>query len=136
MVVDVDQFKQINDSYGHNSGDVVLRQVATVLRKEARSEDVICRLGGEEFLVICPDTPLGAALHLAERLRLGVSQARTTNGAISHSATVSIGVCQREAGMTRMDELIKAADGALYDAKRAGRNRVAATRTALAAARA
>ena len=136
MVVDVDQFKQINDSYGHDSGDVVLRQVATVLRKEARSEDVICRLGGEEFLVICPDTPLTAALHLAERLRLGVSQARTLNGAISHSATVSIGVCQREARMTRIDELIKAADAALYDAKRAGRNRVAATCAAPAAANA
>ena len=136
MVVDVDGFKQINDSYGHDSGDVVLRQVATVLRKEARAEDVICRLGGEEFLVICPDTPLGAALHLAERLRLGVSRARAANGAISHTATVSIGVSQREAGMTRMDELIKAADNALYDAKRAGRDRVAATKPAPAAVRA
>ena len=136
MVVDVDGFKQINDSYGHDSGDVVLRQVATVLRKEARSEDVICRLGGEEFLVICPDTPLGAALHLAERLRLGVSRARAANGAINHTATVSIGVCQREAGMTHMDELIKAADNALYDAKRAGRDRVAASRPAPAAVRA
>ena len=136
MVVDVDGFKQINDSYGHDSGDVVLRQVATVLRKEARAEDVICRLGGEEFLVICPDTPLGAALHLAERLRLGVSRARTANGAISHSATVSIGVCQREPSMSHMDELIKAADNALYDAKRSGRNRVAATNAAPAAARA
>jgi two-component system cell cycle response regulator len=134
MVVDVDQFKQINDSYGHDSGDVVLRQVATVLRKEARAEDVICRLGGEEFLVICPDTPLGAALHLAERLRLGVARARAANGAINHTATVSIGVCQREAAMTRMDELIKAADNALYDAKRAGRNRVAVPRAPSATA--
>jgi diguanylate cyclase (GGDEF)-like protein len=134
MVVDVDQFKQINDSYGHDSGDVVLRQVATVLRKEARAEDVICRLGGEEFLVICPDTPLGAALHLAERLRLGVARARAANGAINHTATVSIGVCQRGAAMTRMDELIKAADNALYDAKRAGRNRVAVPRTPSATA--
>jgi len=134
MVVDVDQFKQINDSYGHDSGDVVLRQVATVLRKEARAEDVICRLGGEEFLVICPDTPLGAALHLAERLRLGVARARAANGAINHTATVSIGVCQREAAMTRMDELIKAADNALYDAKRGGRNRVAVPRTPSATA--
>ena len=136
MVVDVDGFKQINDSYGRDSGDVVLRQVATVLRKEARAEDVICRLGGEEFLVICPDTPLGAALHLAERLRLGVSRARTANGAITHTTTVSIGVCQRELNMTRMDELIKAADNALYDAKRAGRNRVAASRPTPAAVRA
>jgi diguanylate cyclase (GGDEF)-like protein len=130
MVVDIDGFKQINDSYGHDSGDVVLRQVATVLRKEARAEDVICRLGGEEFLVICPDTPLGAALHLAERLRLGVSRARSANGSISHSATVSIGVCQRESTMSHMDEFIKAADNALYDAKRAGRNRVAAANAA------
>ncbi len=129
MVVDIDGFKQINDSYGHDSGDIVLRQVASVLRKEARAEDVICRLGGEEFLVICPDTPLGAALHLAERLRLGVSRARAANGAINHTATVSIGLSQRDSGMTRVDELIKAADNALYDAKRAGRNRVAATRT-------
>jgi len=136
MVVDVDGFKQINDSYGHDSGDVVLRQVATVLRKEARAEDVICRLGGEEFLVICPDTPLGAALHLAERLRLGVSRARSANGAITHTATVSIGVSQREASMAHMDELIKAADNALYDAKRAGRDRVAASRPTPAAVRA
>jgi hemerythrin len=105
-----------------------------VLRKEARAEDVICRLGGEEFLVICPDTPLGAALHLAERLRLGVARARAANGAINHTATVSIGVCQREAAMTRMDELIKAADNALYDAKRGGRNRVAVPRTPSATA--
>jgi two-component system cell cycle response regulator len=136
MVVDVDEFKQINDSYGHDSGDVVLRQVATVLRKEARAEDVICRLGGEEFLVICPDTPLGAGLHMAERLRLGVARARAANGAITHTATVSIGVCQREAGMNHMDELIKAADNALYDAKRAGRNRVAAARSGPTAVRA
>jgi len=136
MVVDVDQFKQLNDSYGHDSGDMVLRQVATVLRKEARAEDVICRLGGEEFLVICPDTPIASALHLAERLRAGVSGCKPTSGAINHSVTVSIGVAQREPAMTRMDEVIKAADTALYDAKRAGRNQVAATRTVPATARA
>jgi diguanylate cyclase (GGDEF)-like protein len=136
MVVDVDQFKQLNDSYGHDSGDVVLRQVAAVLRKEARAEDVICRLGGEEFLVICPDTPIASALHLAERLRAGVSGCKATNGAINHSVTVSIGVAQREPAMTRMDELIKAADTALYDAKRAGRNQVAVTRSVPLTARA
>ena len=126
MVVDVDQFKQVNDTYGHDSGDVVLRQVASVLRKEARAEDVICRLGGEEFLIISPDTSLSAGLNLAERLRGAVAKARASNGTISHNTTVSIGVGQREPGMMRVDELIKAADNALYAAKRAGRNRVAA----------
>ena len=125
MVIDVDQFKQVNDTYGHDSGDLVLRQVAAALRKEARTEDVVCRLGGEEFLVISPDTQLAAGLHLAERLRSGVAKARTSNGAVTHSMTVSVGVAQREPTMTRIDELIKAADTALYDAKRSGRNRVA-----------
>jgi len=124
MVIDVDQFKLVNDTYGHDSGDVVLRQVASVLRKEARAEDVICRLGGEEFLVIAPDTTLAAGLNLGERLRGAVAKARASNGSISHNTTVSIGVAQREAGMRRVDELIKAADNALYNAKRAGRNRV------------
>jgi len=125
MVVDIDQFKQINDTFGHDSGDMVLRQVAAVLRKEARIEDVVCRIGGEEFLVISPDTPLAAALTLAERLRNAVGRGRTAHGAINHNTTVSIGVSQREPGMVRMDELIKAADNALYEAKRAGRDRVA-----------
>jgi len=126
MVVDVDQFKQVNDTFGHDSGDVVLRQVAALLRKEARAEDVVCRLGGEEFLIISPDTPVSAALTLAERLRNAVARGRTANGTISHNTTVSVGVSQREPAMMRVDELIKAADNALYEAKRAGRNRVAA----------
>jgi two-component system cell cycle response regulator len=125
MVVDVDQFKQVNETYGHDSGDVVLRQVAAVLRKEARTEDVICRIGGEEFLVISPDTALPAALHLAERLRSAVAKTRASDGAIAQNITVSIGVAQREPGMVRVDELLKATDTALYGAKRAGRNRVA-----------
>lgn len=125
MVVDVDQFKLVNDTYGHDSGDVVLRQVAAVLRKEMRTEDVICRLGGEEFLVISPDTALTAALSLAERLRLAVCKVRGSSANITHNTTVSIGVSQRETSMLRVDELIKAADNALYEAKRAGRNRVA-----------
>jgi diguanylate cyclase (GGDEF)-like protein len=125
MVVDVDQFKQVNDTYGHDSGDVVLRQVAAVLRREMRTEDVICRLGGEEFLVISPDTALAAAMSLAERLRAAVCKVRSSSANITHNTTVSIGVAQREPAMVRVDELIKAADNALYDAKRAGRNRVA-----------
>jgi diguanylate cyclase (GGDEF)-like protein len=75
--------------------------------------------------VISPDTALPAALHLADRLRGAVAKARASNGTIAHSTTVSIGVAQRQPGMVRVDELIKAADAALYGAKRAGRNRVA-----------
>lgn len=126
MMVDVDRFKQINDTYGHDSGDLVLRYLAAVLRREARTEDVICRLGGEEFLVISPDTALAAGMSLGERLRAAVAKARPSNGSLTHSVTVSIGIAQREAGMTGLDELMKAADNALYEAKRTGRNRVLA----------
>jgi diguanylate cyclase (GGDEF)-like protein len=90
-----------------------------------RTEDVICRLGGEEFLVISPDTAITPAMSLAERLRLAVCKTRAASVNITHNTTVSIGVSQREPSMLRFDELIKAADNALYDAKRAGRNRVA-----------
>jgi diguanylate cyclase (GGDEF)-like protein len=124
LVIDLDRFKEVNDSYGHDIGDLVLRQAAATLRKEARAEDVICRMGGEEFLVIAPDTNLAAAIHLAERLRAAVSRTRFTSGPVSHVGTVSIGVAQREAAMVRVDELIKVADDGLYEAKRAGRDRV------------
>lgn len=126
MMVDVDRFKSINDTYGHDSGDLVLRYLAVVLRREARAEDVICRLGGEEFLVISPDTHLAAGMSLGERLRAAVARSRPSNGTLSHSVTVSIGIAQREAGMRAVDELIKAADTALYEAKRGGRNAVVA----------
>lgn len=126
MMIDFDRFKQINDGHGHDMGDLVLRQAAIILRREARAEDVICRMGGEEFLVISPDTPLVAAMHLAERLRNAVASTRFTTGVVSCAATISAGVAQRAPGMTRMDELIKAADNALYAAKGAGRNRVLA----------
>jgi diguanylate cyclase (GGDEF)-like protein len=131
MMIDFDRFKQINDGHGHDMGDLVLRQAAIILRREARAEDVICRMGGEEFLVISPDTPLAAAMHLAERLRSAVASTRFATGMVSCAATISAGVAQREPGMTRVDELIKAADNALYGAKGAGRNRVVAGQTEL-----
>ncbi len=127
LMIDLDQFKLVNDTYGHDIGDLVLRQVAATLRKEARTEDLVCRMGGEEFLVIAPDTTLGAAIHLAERLRSAVSRTPFSSGAVTHTSTVSVGVAQRDRAMTRIDELLKVADEGLYEAKRAGRNRVATT---------
>jgi diguanylate cyclase (GGDEF)-like protein len=127
LMIDLDQFKLVNDTYGHDIGDLALRQVAATLRKEARTEDLVCRMGGEEFLVIAPDTTLAAAMHLAERLRSAVSRTPFSTGAVSHTSTVSVGVAQRDRAMTHIDELLKVADEGLYEAKRAGRNRVATT---------
>jgi diguanylate cyclase (GGDEF)-like protein len=84
-------------------------------------------MGGEEFLVICPDTGIAAAMHLAERLRAAMARTRFASGSISHVTTVSVGAAQREPDMVRMDELIKAADNALLAAKSTGRNRVMAS---------
>jgi diguanylate cyclase (GGDEF)-like protein len=126
LMVDFDRFKAINDTHGHDMGDLVLRQTASLLRKEARTEDVICRMGGEEFLVIAPDTTLGAAVHLAERLRSAIAHTRFSSGTAHCGGTISVGVAQRDAAMLRLDELIKAADNALYHAKSEGRDRVAA----------
>ncbi|MBI1394699.1 MAG: HDOD domain-containing protein [Betaproteobacteria bacterium] len=127
MMVDIDRFKAVNDAHGHEVGDQVLRQIALALRKAARSEDVICRLGGEEFLVISPDTPLTPALRLADRLRQAVCGSPMTMGTLRFPLSVSIGVAERGPGMTKYDELLKAADEVLYHAKRLGGNRVQAS---------
>ena len=128
MMVDLDLFKQVNDNYGHDIGDMLLRQVANVLRKEIRAEDVICRMGGEEFLVISTDTGLVPAVHLAERLRIAAANTPLRVGTSTFHVTISVGVAQREAYMQRVDELLKVADNALYAAKAAGRNQVVAHR--------
>jgi diguanylate cyclase (GGDEF)-like protein len=125
LMIDFDRFKQINDTHGHDMGDLVLRQASTLLRKEARTEDVICRMGGEEFLVISPDTTLAAATHLGERLRTAIARTRFTSGTVHCTGSISVGVAQRDADMLRLDEMIKAADNALYVAKATGRDRVA-----------
>jgi two-component system cell cycle response regulator len=126
MMVDIDRFRAVNDSFGHDAGDQVLRQVAMALRKAARSEDVICRLGGEEFLVVSPDTPLPAAIRLAERLRQAVCSAPAHAGAAGTPLSVSIGVAERGPNMLKPDELLKAADEVLFHAQRLGGNRIQA----------
>lgn len=122
-LIDLDHFKRINDSHGHAVGDTVLRDVAQAIQHSARKDDSMCRMGGEEFLVICPNTDLKAAVQAAERLRRMVERLRIQAGETEIQTSVSIGVATREVGMTETDALVNAADRALYRAKQAGRNR-------------
>ena len=128
MLIDIDQFKRINDTYGHDAGDVVLRRTADTLRRTARTTDVICRIGGEEFLAICPNSDLEAAAQCAERLRAAVAGARVEVGNVSVNTTISIGVAAYLPTMVGPEAMIKAADQAVYAAKQAGRNRTCVVR--------
>lgn len=125
MMLDIDHFKQVNDSYGHLSGDQVLKVLSQVSQSVNRNTDVLARLGGEEFAVFMPDTPLTEALEVAERLRLALANTAIAlpEGAHIH-ITVSIGVTCSRAEDSHIDDLLKRADAALYQAKNSGRNRV------------
>ncbi|MGZ6317424.1 MAG: diguanylate cyclase [Anaerolineales bacterium] len=121
---DIDYFKQLNDTYGHQAGDEVLKALGEVLREHARSGDIPCRYGGEEFVVILPDMPLEAARDRAELVRRDFSDLRFAFGDAQLGVTISIGVSVYPDDGTTADELIGAADQALYEAKQTGRNRV------------
>ena len=123
LALDIDHFKSVNDKHGHDTGDAALRQFAEVLRVYSRTPDVPCRFGGEEFLLIAPDTPLEGALNLAERIHLGIQHKPLVAAGVSLQLTVSIGVAEKSARHANIDQLIKAADEALYHAKQNGRNR-------------
>ena len=124
MMLDIDHFKKINDTFGHQLGDEALKQVADALRKTARAQDVVCRYGGEEFLVICPDTGATAAYQAAERMRVAVESLRMSAPDGQHvPLTLSIGVAEKGEGIADMNALINRADDSLYAAKTQGRNR-------------
>jgi diguanylate cyclase (GGDEF)-like protein len=122
VLCDVDGFKAVNDEHGHDRGDAVLRDVAYELRKRLRSFELVYRLGGEEFMIVLPGIGAQAGQEVAERLRAAVDEARPTGIPI----TISLGVSAASGAEVDYDELFRAADGALYEAKRAGRNRVIA----------
>lgn len=127
LMVDIDHFKSINDKYGHQVGDDALQLVANTLRHAARTQDVVCRYGGEEFLVICPDTDLKAAYQCAERLRLDVAaQSLKLHDGGELKMTVSVGVAKNNASITSLQAILQRADSNLYAAKAAGRNRTVA----------
>lgn len=124
MLVDIDLFKNINDQYGHDIGDKVLYEVAQMLRSAARVDDEVCRIGGEEFLVICANTDLPAAEATAERLRLAVENLSLSINEHKLKITVSIGIATRCDQDSNSSDLLKAADIGVYAAKSKGRNRV------------
>lgn len=125
MMIDADGFKGINDNCGHDAGDVVLRELARQLGFAMRSDDIVCRLGGDEFFIICPNTSLDGALHIAEIMRASVAEMRVPAGSTFWVGSVSVGVATRTSAMQEIEDLMKVADEGLYQAKRAGRNRVA-----------
>ncbi len=124
VMVDVDHFRQINDSFGHETGDRVLQKLSQILQRCSRSSDVVARTGGEEFLLVLPETPAGQARVLAERVREAVCEQPLAVGQQQITVTVSLGIAG-SVGKVDIDALCKEARRAIYIAKRGGRNRVA-----------
>ncbi len=124
MMLDADGFKGVNDTYGHDAGDMVLRNLAQCLQHAVRPQDVACRLGGDEFFIICPCTTLDEALDLAHKVLRAVNALVIPLTGGHWRGRTSIGVAIRTEAMHNVDNLIKKADKGLYAAKQKGRNRV------------
>lgn len=128
LILDIDYFKSINDTFGHDAGDDVLREFADRLKKSIRGIDLACRYGGEEFVVVMPDTDLGVAALVGERIRRRIASEPfpVGQGARQVEVTISVGIAARMGPQDNASQILKRADEALYRAKRDGRNRVAA----------
>ena len=123
LILDIDHFKHINDSFGHDAGDGVISRIAKICDVQKRAHDLAARYGGEEFVILMPETDLAGACRFAERLREAVAADSVRHDGNTIKATVSIGVAEM-AQAKSVDDLLKRADLALYKAKNAGRNRV------------
>ncbi|MBD3671592.1 MAG: diguanylate cyclase [Gammaproteobacteria bacterium] len=124
MMLDIDYFKVINDTYGHGGGDLVLRNLSKIIKGLLRTHDVACRMGGEEFMIICPDTDREAAMIVAERVRQAVERTIFPFGDKTIHITLSIGLATTDGSNIDYDELLNTADKKLYEAKSSGRNLV------------
>ncbi|MDD3028756.1 MAG: diguanylate cyclase [Alphaproteobacteria bacterium] len=124
MMIDIDLFKPINDTFGHAAGDIIIKGVVKRALETLRQSDFIGRVGGEEFAVILPETTLSGAYDVAERLRKHIQEKSFVTSHIAISCTVSIGVAELANDDASIDDLIQRADAALYIAKKSGRNRV------------
>lgn len=123
MILDLDHFKMVNDTHGHDVGDEVLKGVANCLREFTRYHDVVARLGGEEFAIVAPNMDADLLAKFANRIRMAISQLTISSGNVRLRVTMSIGVAIWD-GRESSEELYKRADAMLYQAKREGRNRV------------
>lgn len=131
IIIDIDYFKKINDSFGHIAGDNILKRLSKKLAESVRDVDIVARYGGEEFLVICPNTSISGAAILAERIRENVQNEIFQAGSTNIKLTLSLGLSNLSpstlaAGNFSSGKLLEEADLALYKAKSAGRNKVAA----------
>jgi len=126
VLLDIDNFKKVNDQYGHQVGDTVLKRIAAILQKTVRDSDLLARYGGEEFAVILPETDMKGGALLAERLRRGVEAEEITSDEYTIQVTISLGVTTYapSAGTTGLADFIKAADKGLYHSKETGRNKI------------
>jgi len=121
LIIDLDHFKMVNDEYGHQTGDLVLKEIASIIMKQNRGAGYPCRYGGEEFCILLPDCPISRAAHIAERIRLACESIKLADGKILQ--TVSVGVSSSPE-ISIVEELVADADVALYKAKENGRNRI------------
>jgi diguanylate cyclase (GGDEF)-like protein len=124
IMIDIDHFKRVNDTHGHAVGDIAIGHVAKLLTKGRRASDIAARYGGEELVLLLPHTPLEGAMSLAERLRHQIEQTPYRAGDADDHLTASLGVSVYERAMREPNDLMHAADRALYRSKREGRNRV------------
>jgi diguanylate cyclase (GGDEF)-like protein len=126
VLFDIDRFKSINDRFGQQAGDHVITQIAAICQQHKRNSDLIALFGGEEFLILLPETALAAAQRVAERMRKKVEVRAFSFSSNAINATISVGVAEANPSMDSILDLIKVADRALYVAKESGRNRVCA----------
>jgi len=118
MMIDADHFKEVNDTHGHDAGDKVLKILSETLKETFRNDDIVCRLGGDEFLVMCPNTDLDGSLKIAEIVRERVNNLDLD----IWNSSISVGVASLSKQTNDFEELIKSADEALYISKEDGRN--------------
>ena len=122
MLIDADHFKEINDTYGHDAGDIVLCELARQLTYAVRTDDIVCRLGGDEFFIICPNTDNKGLLHIATQMHAHIAELKIQVPGGVWNGSISVGIASRTEAMTTADNLIKAADNGVYAAKEAGKN--------------
>ena len=124
LMIDIDHFKWINDTYGHNAGDQALQSLADLIRSHIRRSDIACRFGGDEFVIVMPETPLRSAYERAEDFRRQVQSLQLPGIGILGNLTVSIGIATYPVHGATKEDLLRAADQAMYHAKAQGCNRV------------